>query len=173
MERLNIDRLIGEIARRHNLLLSKDDPILVTVTLNELVLIEALRGLEGAIESARHSMSANAMLQMESAKEIASRIITAAADYADQEIRAAGTAAATDIRDSLKAPQGQASQIILAAREIYGASWWAAATALCSAFIAAGIAVAIPLVQASSITPCQAPVQQHLQRINDQAQYTR
>jgi len=42
---LDIERLIGEVARRHDLLLSRDDPIFVSVTLNEQILAEALARL--------------------------------------------------------------------------------------------------------------------------------
>ena len=47
----DVQRLIGEVAARHNLLLNPDDPAIALVTMNQLI-------LEAAIESVQEQMSA-------------------------------------------------------------------------------------------------------------------
>lgn len=87
---LDIERLIGEVARRHNVLLSPDDPIFVAVTLNELVAARTLARAQAALDAMRAGMADAAAEQREAAKAVAAELITRAADYAAQEIRHAG-----------------------------------------------------------------------------------
>jgi hypothetical protein len=47
-----MEQLIGEVARKHGLLLSRDDSVLVSVTLNEQILSHALGQLRGSLEQA-------------------------------------------------------------------------------------------------------------------------
>ena len=48
---LDIERLIGDVAQRHDVLLRRDDPILVTVTLNERIIERALARLTAVVEA--------------------------------------------------------------------------------------------------------------------------
>ena len=89
MSSIATERLIGEVAKRHDLLLSRDDPVLVTVTLNELILAEALAQLQASLDAASQDIAASAAKQIEASKIIAEQLITAAADYVANEIRAA------------------------------------------------------------------------------------
>jgi hypothetical protein len=54
----DIERLIGDVAKRHNLLLRPDDPLLITVTLNELLLGRALERIEAAIIASQDQIAA-------------------------------------------------------------------------------------------------------------------
>ena len=45
------------MAKRHNVLITEDDPILVTVTLNELVLAEYLERVHARVQAAEDQIS--------------------------------------------------------------------------------------------------------------------
>lgn len=94
---IDIERLIGEVARRHNLLLSRDDPILVSVTLNELVLAALLSRLDQMLQNAEARVASSSVQHAEVMKEVAARLITASAIYADKEIRTAAQTGAAEI----------------------------------------------------------------------------
>ena len=94
---IDIERLIGEVARRHKLLLDRDDPILMTVTLNELLLAASLSRLDQVLQNAEARATASSVQHAEVMKDVATRLITASAVYADKEIRAAANFAATQI----------------------------------------------------------------------------
>ena len=133
-----IERLIGEVAKRHDLLLSRDDPVLVTVTLNELILAEALAQLQASLVEAKQEIAASAAKQIEASKTIAEQLITAAADYAAGEIRAAVADIGVPARSSI--PDYGAA--FYRAQSI---CWAAAAVAIAAACIAGAISVAAPL----------------------------
>lgn len=89
MVQLSVDALIGEVAKRHNLLLGKNDPILATVTLNELVVAAYVARIEESLKASLDQLSAAQVQHTETAKDIASAIVTRAADYgADQLYKA-------------------------------------------------------------------------------------
>jgi hypothetical protein len=102
VDALEIERLIGEVAKRHHLLLSRDDPLLISVTLHELLLDRHLARLELALETAQRQIAATAVQQTDLARDNAAKLITAAAGYADEEIRAAARHAAAEIAGALK-----------------------------------------------------------------------
>jgi hypothetical protein len=102
LSRRDVDALIGEVAKRHNLLLRADDPILVTIALNELMLSKMLAQVEESAGVAERRLAAGAMLHVEASKESASHLITAAAQYVDDNIRAAARQAALDIDAALQ-----------------------------------------------------------------------
>jgi hypothetical protein len=90
----DIRRLLGEVAERHGVVLRPDDPIFVTVTLNERLL---QRYLDRAVAAAEQRLSLLTAEQYAGAKESAARIITDAAQHAAEHIRNAGTAVQDDL----------------------------------------------------------------------------
>jgi hypothetical protein len=141
MERREIEEAIGEVARKHNLLLSPDDPLLVTVTLNEVILRRIIAAQQQAIEAAQDQISAGAAQQIDAAKQVAGVIITGAADYVAGELRAA-TAALKD--ELLEAAATQKDAAIAAAREARRAqsmAWWAVMAMLAVLCLLLGIAI--------------------------------
>jgi hypothetical protein len=92
MERAEIERAIGEVARQHNLLLSPDDPLLVTITLNEVILQRIIARQLQAIEAAQDQIAAGSAQQIETARQIAGIVVTGAADYVAGELRATAAA---------------------------------------------------------------------------------
>ncbi len=134
------ERLIGEVAKRHDLLLSRDDPVLVTVTLNELILAEALAQLRASLDAASESIAGSAARHIEASKLVAEQLITAAADYVANEVRAA----AVDIGMGGKAtPPAEA----LAYPGASSLAWTAAAIAIAAACISGTLAITGPLLK--------------------------
>lgn len=86
---LDIETVRLEIARRHNLLLGKDDPILATVTLNELVIGHFLdRAETGAAETERRGAQRMAQ-EVAAVKSAAETLIGGASRYIADEVRKA------------------------------------------------------------------------------------
>ena len=148
-DRLEIERLIGEVARRHDLLLSRDDPVLITVTLHELLLERAFNRLQEALIEAEGRAAAIAAAQTEAAGDMASRLITAAAGYADQEIRAAAKNASAEIASVLRDSLRQAKKIEVTTAEAARNAWRAGLLAV----MAAAIAGLIALLQTMAAIP--------------------
>lgn len=95
MNVLNRDDLIAEVAARHKVLLDDKDPILVTLTLSELVLGRYVEKINALGADHQKALAAALAQQLVLAKETGGRIITDAADYAAGEIRKAVEAATT------------------------------------------------------------------------------
>lgn len=74
MEHLSTKELIDEVAKRHGIMLDEKDPILVTLTLNEIIIENYIKAVEASISKI------NAR-QIENAKLVGEEIITKAANY--------------------------------------------------------------------------------------------
>lgn len=92
---LDLDRLISDVAARHQLVLRRDDPILATVALHEAILDQQAARIEAIIaELATHCDQASRQ-QVERSREIARTVVGEALTLAQQEIdKAADRAAA-------------------------------------------------------------------------------
>jgi hypothetical protein len=134
-----MERLIGEVARKHSLLLSRDDPVLVLVTLNEQILTEALGQLRGSLDTAKQEIGALSARQSEAAKTIAELLFTAAAGYIAVEVRAAA-ADITANMDNLSSVGSNREPI-----RTNQASWTAAAIAISAACVSGAVAIAGPV----------------------------
>jgi hypothetical protein len=148
---VDIEQLIGEVARKHSLLLSRDDPVLVSVTLNEQILSHALGQLRASLDEAKQEIGELSARETEAAKTIAEQLITAAAGYIADEVRAA----ATDITANTDNLSNMGSY-----REpvrTNQASWLAAAIAISAACVSGAVAIAGPvLLEAEpALTHCQ------------------
>jgi hypothetical protein len=136
---VDIEQLIGEVARKHGLLLSRDDPVLVSVTLNEQILNHALGRLQGTLDKAKQEIGELSAKQTEAAKTIAEQLITAAAGYIADEVRAA----AADVNANTNRPLMTGSDP--SPSRANQASWTAAAIALSAACISGAVAIAGPV----------------------------
>lgn len=90
--------ILKQVAIKHSVLLGKDDPILVTVTLNEMVLARYLELAAAQYADANRALTISLQQQVDQSKETAGRVITAAADYVAKEVQLAVTSAITDAR---------------------------------------------------------------------------
>lgn len=89
MAPFTVKELIGEVARRHGVLLGQDDPILVSLTLNELIVGEYVARMERALVNSLDQLSGAQTQHIEAAREIASEIVTRAAEYGAGQIEVA------------------------------------------------------------------------------------
>jgi hypothetical protein len=134
-----IEQLIGEVARKHGLLLSRDDPVLVSVTLNEQILSHALGQINDCLDKAKQEIGELSAGQTEVAKSIAEQLITAAAGYIADEVRAAA-ADITANTDNLSNMGSDREPV-----RTNQASWLAAAIAISAACISGAVAIAGPV----------------------------
>lgn len=86
---LDFEEIRKQVAIQHNVLLGKDDPILVTVTLNDMVLSRHLDLLSERCDEAQRLLTVTMQQQVEYSKDIAGRLITEAADYVAIQVREA------------------------------------------------------------------------------------
>jgi hypothetical protein len=134
-----MELLIGDVARKHGLLLSRDDPVLVSVTLNEQILSQALGQLQGSLEKAKQEIGELSARETEAAKTIAEQLITAAAGYIADEVRTAA-ADITANTDNLS-NKGSDREPARASQ----ASWLAAAIAISAACVSGALAIVGPV----------------------------
>ncbi len=129
--------LIGEVARRHGLLLDKDDPVLVTVTLNELVLAEYVGQVKVALEQAQVQAAAACSQDVLAAQKAAQTLLLRAGGHLSEQVRAAGIAVKAELGDVLKAQLEAVGKEVVAARRLRRSSLW------CALIAAAGAALAL------------------------------
>jgi hypothetical protein len=109
---IDIKAVIDEVARRHHIRLSDDDPILATVTLTEhvhKVFAEHLKKLvEGVADQATDRLAAQIEMgrqevanQAEGAKATASKLINDAGTWSAENLQRASLGASEDISTTL------------------------------------------------------------------------
>lgn len=128
---LDVQRLIAEVAKRHNVLLGPSDPILVTLTLNELVLSSYVERLTAALDQAQDRTAVESAQQLASAREVVGKLVTEAGGYVAGQIEDAGKAVQAEFLASL----GREVQI---AQEAARQAAIARRTALYAALVAVG-----------------------------------
>lgn len=135
---MDLQRLVGEVARRHNVLVDPSDPIFVAVTLNEILLAEHVRKIEKALDQANRSIAAASTLEVEKAKRIAAQYIAQGAQHSADQVRAVGLVIRAEleaaIAGSIRAARDSASA---AARDRALAVRAAMVTAACAALVVA------------------------------------
>ena len=142
MDQLDIQRLIGEAARRHGVLLEPNDPLFLTVTLNELVLAHYLERARAAVEAAQDQISAGAIQQREAAKAVARQVIAGGVEaLAKANARAAAELQAA-IRRTLAEELTAVRQAGAEASEARRSAWMAALAAVGLVCLLTGAAAA-------------------------------
>jgi hypothetical protein len=95
---MDVNELVGAVAKRHRVVLSEDDPVLLTVTLNEVLLAEHVKRLAGIVEDAQRAATAANAEQLETARRLLAEAGTGAGARAADLIHAAGEAVAQELR---------------------------------------------------------------------------
>jgi hypothetical protein len=164
----DFEQIVAEVARRHGLLLDRSDPVLITVTLGELMRARVVAQIEEAAGAARLEIAAGAARQTEAVKAEAAQLITAAADYADEQFRLAARAAAENLRSGILQQLAELPAIVDVDRLARTASYvrWAAAFVYLTATLTAALVIVLPLVSLSSpvTASCPWPQEQATQR---------
>jgi hypothetical protein len=137
----DMKELIGEVAKRHHILLSEDDPVLVTLTLNELILTRSIVEIEAHIQACKEQASVAAAEHIAASKALAEDIVTAGAAYLASELRAAvaeATAALGAAAQSIERQPGPSSDRSAS----FGWVWFGAGVLLAGAISAIAVAIA-------------------------------
>jgi hypothetical protein len=149
---IDIKVIIDEVARRHNIRLAPDDPILATVTVTEIVhklfaehlrrLVEdvanqATDRLAAQIETGRREVAA----QTETAKATTSKLVNDAGAWSAESLKQASAGAAEDIRKAVNSALANVQADIKSARRSKIAAIWGATVAVVvgAAFLGGGI----------------------------------
>lgn len=133
---IDFDEIRKEVAIRHNILLGKDDPILATVTVNELVLTRYLDLISERYDDANRTLTVTLQQHVDQSKETAGKIITDAANYVSDQLR---QTTAEVIQEAGREMRRQAADAQAASREALQGSR-DAQVAKNSAVLAAGLA---------------------------------
>ncbi len=139
---MNVQDLIGEVAKRHNVLVDPEDPVFVAVTLNELLLAEFVQKVQAALDRADTKTDHATARYIDRARFAAASLMTdSSKQLGDQLQKAAVTLAAHlqhVVRELVQVAEAAAAE---AAREKRAARRAAAFAAGC-AWLLAGMAVA-------------------------------
>lgn len=153
---IDFETIRKDIAVKHNVLLGKDDPILVAVSLNEMVLSHYLDLIsENYAEQSRqlvHSFQAHTEQSLTQATATAEKIITQSTDYVSAEIKkvvheasaeayALAIKQSASLNDDLKRQLVDQSATILEARSSRNIAIIAAVIAIACALVALFVAI--------------------------------
>jgi hypothetical protein len=83
---VDIETLRAAVVKKHNVMLGKDDPIFISVHLNELVLAEVLANMKSIATESRNESIAAVSHQVDVAKAAAAKLITQTAQYVAAEV---------------------------------------------------------------------------------------
>jgi hypothetical protein len=133
---MDVQELIGEVARRHNVLVDPKDPIFVAVTLNEILLEEHVRAVQAAVEQAQRTIGTGARHHVENAKQVATVLMVEGAKYAAEQVRAAGAKVHAQLEQVVQDSVRTAESAAAAAEFHRLQSRWSAAVAVVCASIA-------------------------------------
>lgn len=136
---MDTDRIIAEVTRTHGVRLGRDDAILIAATINRLTLDEALAAIRQAVQESQDQIAAGTAQQIEQAKLTAARLITDAAVYSGERLRAAGEEAAQRV---LEAAAGQVAKAETARRHSVQAAYAAGGLLLVGLAVAGGLLAA-------------------------------
>ena len=146
---MDVKAVIDEVARRHNIRLAPDDPILATVTVTEVihqVFLDHLKGLvtevanqatdrlAAQIETGRREV----VSQTDAAKASASKLVNDAGAWSAERLKEASSAAAADILAAVTAGLATMQADISAAKQARRIAILAAAFTVCVSAVVFG-----------------------------------
>lgn len=144
---IDFDEIRKQVAIKHNVLLGKDDPILVTVTLMDIVLDRHLELVNDQLLAANRALAVSLQQQVDQSKETAGKVITEAANYVSDQVRLAVNSVLSDAGNDLKRQMANAQSA--SADALAGSR--DAQTAKSSAIIAAALAGVAALVSVAAL----------------------
>jgi CHASE3 domain sensor protein len=139
---MNVQDLIGEVAKRHNVLVDPQDPVFVAVTLNELLLAEHVQKLQTALERAEKAAALASSRHLEVTRRTAADLLGDSGRHVSDQVRAAGSAVRTQLQQLVLQLVAAAEVAAIEAARQRRASQWAAAVAIGCACVVVGMAVA-------------------------------
>ncbi len=133
---IDFDELRKMVAIRHNVLLGKDDPILVTVTLHDIVLGRYVEVLTAQNEGHQKALTAALHTHMEQSKSAAGRVITDAAEYVSGQAQQAVMASLAEARSQLRQDIAEARGATLAVNAVVQTAQAARTTGIATTAVA-------------------------------------
>jgi predicted DNA-binding protein (UPF0278 family) len=142
---MDVQKLIGEVARRHNVLIDSSDPIFLTVTLNELLVDEYVKAVREAIASGERAVEKASRRHVEEVKRATAGIVSGVVIQASESVRIAGSKLREQLESVLSVSLEASIVAAKAAQRDRRASERAAAVSLASVCVMAVIAGAMLL----------------------------
>jgi hypothetical protein len=135
-----IQWLIGEVAKRHKIVMGPQDPALAVITMLELVLGRYLERTDAMLQSQRDSVTGAMERAAAASRAAAEGLVTAAADYHVKSTRASAEEMAAALT---KAAATALDKVELASRNTQRLLWfsWASIVALVAVAIGVGIGI--------------------------------
>jgi hypothetical protein len=135
---LDLKRITAEVAARHGMLLRPDDPAMLLVTMNEVVLEQVIEGIEARAEE----MVAGIEMAFRSAQREALGSV-------EREARKAGIAVREEIQKDIDAGRLHARELIVELNRAYTRSaarrWVAMGVVLASGLLVLGVGLGVLL----------------------------
>jgi hypothetical protein len=139
---MDANLIIAEVGKRHGILLDSNDPVLVTVTLNQVILAECLRQVSAAAEQGERRAIAASERQLALAKHAAGELVSRTGTYVADQVRAAAAEAGSDIEQRVSSAAASVrSDATAAARHRNLAFVFMLASALASVAVFSAIAM--------------------------------
>lgn len=98
---IDLDELIGEVAKRHAVMLKKSDPAFIIVTIFEAYAKRAQARIDERLEATLDAITAAGVEQVEASKAIAERIINEGAAHVARRVEVAGEAIGPALVDAI------------------------------------------------------------------------
>jgi hypothetical protein len=140
---MDAQQLIGEVAKRHNVLVDPDDPILIVMTLNEILFTDYVQKMQAAVERENKSAALTTHQTIENAKRLASQLVSGGASYVSEHVRVAGAALRQELERLVREARQSAQTAMAESARHRKASQWAAAVAIACAGLTLGTALAL------------------------------
>lgn len=131
---LDTEKLRAELAAKHQVVLSANDPIFITLALNEMVLAHHVKRIEELNAAARAEAAADLTRQLETAKTAAADIVTRSAQYIADQVRA-------KVDEELSRAGSEVTSLVAETRTGARIAQWAAGLALLCVGICLGLAI--------------------------------
>jgi hypothetical protein len=140
---IDYEEIRKEIAIAHNVLLDRDDSVLVIVTLNELMFRHYSEHLAQQVaeqnETHRKAIEAAQQKGIADAKLTAGRVITEAAAFVSDQVNTAVLAAMEEGREQIRKDLRKAREETEEARK--ASAKWAAVSSLCAVIVVGSVLV--------------------------------
>jgi hypothetical protein len=136
-----VDResLIGDVAKRHGVLLDASDPIFVMLAIHERMMNECIERVTLTVGEAQERAIAASAQQLENAKRAAGEIARRVGHEAGEQVRSAGAQLGAVMREQVEAMR---QEVTVMKRERRIAQWCAVGAAG-GAFVALGSVIAL------------------------------
>lgn len=125
---IDADEIRKEIAVRHNIIVDKDDPLIVSAMLTDVLLEHCIKTLNAQNEAHQRAFSMALDQGVQESKKIASRIVTDGADYVSKVCRDEIVAALKEAKQEIRKDSLESKKAIEDAKRSGLLNGWLAAS---------------------------------------------